>query len=131
MNTAQVVETSVIVNNIQVYVHSDDHTQLDLLQVDLLASGASLVLDERRGPCLAAKRPTASDEVAKGPRHMKSDEGLLESLILNLLMIYLSIMYNKNNSDKPCPFLGQALVNRVSSQHNEFTSYLMRFWSSR
>ena len=30
-------------------------------------------LGERNEPCLAAKRPTASDEVA---RHMKSDEGL-------------------------------------------------------
>ena len=48
-----------------------DVSDLDLLQVDLLARRASLF-------CSPAKRPTASDEVV--PRHMKSDEGLFESL---------------------------------------------------
>ena len=42
-------------------------TLLDLLQVDLLHG-------ERSEPYLAAKRPSAGDEVARG--HMKSDEGL-------------------------------------------------------
>ena len=49
-----------------------------------LRLATSRPLAERSEPCLAAKRPTASDEV-EGlccfvPRHMKSDEGLLESL---------------------------------------------------
>lgn len=35
-------------------------------------------LGERSEPSLAAKQPTASDEVTRG--HKKSDEGLLESL---------------------------------------------------
>ena len=47
---------------------------LDLLQVDLLASGASLVWSRSGRP-----RATKSREVVV-PRHMKSDEGLLESL---------------------------------------------------
>ena len=45
---------------------------LDLLQVDLLASGASLFWSRSARP-----RATKSREV---PRHMKSDEGLFESL---------------------------------------------------
>ncbi|CAH3196562.1 unnamed protein product [Porites evermanni] len=49
---------------------------VDLLQVDLLASGASLVWSRSGRP-----RATKSREVFV-PRHMKSDEGLLESLQL-------------------------------------------------
>ena len=49
---------------------------VDLLQVDLLASGASLVWPRSGRP-----RATKSREVFV-PRHMKSDEGLLESLQL-------------------------------------------------
>ena len=45
---------------------------LDLLQVDLLASEASLFWSRSARP-----RATKSREV---PRHMKSDEGLFESL---------------------------------------------------
>ena len=45
---------------------------LDLLQVDFLASGASLFWPRSGRP-----RATKSREV---PRHMKSDEGLFESL---------------------------------------------------
>ena len=46
-----------------------DVSDLDLLQVDLLASGESLF-------CSLAKRPTASDEVF--PRHMNPTKDFLK-----------------------------------------------------
>ena len=45
---------------LSVFLSSGGGCGLDLLQVDLLAHGG------RSEPCLAAKRPTASDEVARG-----------------------------------------------------------------
>ena len=53
-------------------IHATEQ-RVDLLQVDLLASGASLFWP-RSG------RPRATKSRAVVPRHMKSDEGLFESL---------------------------------------------------
>ena len=59
-------------------------------------------LGERSEPCLAAKWPTASDEVARGrPRHMKSDEGLFWKSTVYSRRVFLSLTrFRRTQEDK-------------------------------
>ena len=74
-----------------------------LLENTCDCSGARLAtsrpLGERSEPFLAAKRPTPSDEVARGSaRHMKSDEGLFWSLVRSRRVCVCSYAISRNET---------------------------------